>query len=56
MDCILAIDVGTQSLRACVIDPELIILAVVALYQELLSVAQGPQEQFVNLSTKDSLS
>jgi sugar (pentulose or hexulose) kinase len=26
MDCILAIDVGTQSLRACIIDPELTVL------------------------------
>lgn len=26
MDCILAIDVGTQSLRACVIDPDLVML------------------------------
>ncbi|UCE55139.1 MAG: hypothetical protein JSV31_06780 [Desulfobacterales bacterium] len=27
MDCILAIDVGTQSLRACIIDPQLSVLA-----------------------------
>jgi hypothetical protein len=36
--------------------PELTILPVVALYQALLSVAQGAQDAFVNLSTSDFLS
>ena len=40
----------------CEIAPEFIRFAVVALYQALLIVAQGPHEQLVNLSTSDFLS